>query len=597
MGSITPASQCGGSFAPVQGQPGVFNFTAPMDQCGPCQITVTACDLANPPLCIDQPCVLSIEINGINQPPVCVNGPALDCILEDGSMEIDLTQYVSDPDDITLCGAPLDPSTFVVTSECGAEIQPVGGPTGRFLITPPANFCGPCDLSFTVQDTEGLPVEGGPCVIMLEVCPVNDPPVAMDDYGQVVPGESIIIDLCANDSDIDDGTGCGCLLDCSSIEIIGGGVSDCGTLERTNPDNSAGDFTWTFTPAPGFENDTCCFDYRIWDRDPNTGLLCDFDEAEVCIFVSDDCIETSLRQPSSLLLYPEFDNRPGMLTIHSVTNTSFTDSIRVKLEYVNAEDCTVADRSLELTPNDTCTFATNLLIAEQVRGFGYMYAQCGQTGPPVVFNQLIGNMLVMDGYDAISFAVNAVGLRGIENPDAPIASCGRRETDLNGNGVRDFDGIEYDPVPDRILIPRFLGQTPDRQNELILIGLSGGQKFTTTLEFLVYNDNEDVFSRQHSFYCWERSPLQDISNLFENDWLATTDNDPDEVLGATATESGWMRINGGVATSSTTSIPDPAFYAVLIEVSDIGHLAADLPFGDCSQDNGGLLPRSLNGEF
>ena len=60
-------------------------------------------------------------------------------------------------------------------------------------------------------------------------------------------------------------------------------------------------------------------------------------------------------------------------------------------------------------------------------------------------------------------------------------------------------------------------------------------------------------------------------------------------------ESGWMVINGVVATSSAEEIIDPAFYAVLVERAG-GRHAADLPFELCLQDNGDLLPRSLFGD-
>ncbi|MFT7487290.1 MAG: hypothetical protein ACI9F9_003151, partial [Candidatus Paceibacteria bacterium] len=71
--------------------------------------------------------------------------------------------------------------------------------------------------------------------------------------------------------------------------------------------------------------------------------------------------------------------------------------------------------------------------------------------------------------------------------------------------------------------------------------------------------------------------------------------DPDELVGANYIETGWIRIDGDVANSPTTSIEDPAFYAVLIErIANLG--GADLPFELCSQPGGVLLPRSLSGQ-
>ena len=198
--------------------------------------------------------------------------------------------------------------------------------------------------------------------------------------------------------------------------------------------------------------------------------------------------------------------------------------------------------------------------------------------------------------------MNAIAFRGIgvtvEGFTAGAGTCGHPLTELSGNGHRDFDAQEYDPIPDQILIPRFLGQTDERRSELIMIAMSGGKMFDTELDFLIYNDNEDVFSRQYGFYCWERTPLEQVSSLFRNDFLAAQpSNDPLEVLGAPTVESGWIRIDGGVASSTATTIEDPAFYAILIESHAPDQLAADLPFGSaCPNLNGRLLPASLDGE-
>ena len=126
--------------------------------------------------------------------------------------------------------------------------------------------------------------------------------------------------------------------------------------------------------------------------------------------------------------------------------------------------------------------------------------------------------------------------------------------------------------------------------------LSGGAAFTTTVDFLVYNDNEEEFSLEHSFTCWQRIPLLAISGVFAQSFLHNATNDaPNEILGAQGNEAGWMRLDGDVATSSAATIYDPAIYAVLIErVASFG--VADLPFELCSQPNGDLLATGLFGD-
>ena len=39
------------------------------------------------------------------------------------------------------------------------------------------------------------------------------------------------------------------------------------------------------------------------------------------------------RQPGSLLVFPEFDNRVGIVTVATVTNVSTTDDVRVHYVY------------------------------------------------------------------------------------------------------------------------------------------------------------------------------------------------------------------------------------------------------------------------
>lgn len=171
------------------------------------------------------------------------------------------------------------------------------------------------------------------------------------------------------------------------------------------------------------------------------------------------------------------------------------------------------------------------------------------------------------------------------------------ETDADGDGNRDLDGVEYEATADEIIIPRFLGQgLLTSHSQLTLIGLTGGSQFATTIDFLVYNDNEEVFSSEYTFECWDKVYLGEISGVFWNDFLAdNTNNDPNEMFGFPIVETGWIWMNGALASSSTTSIQDPAFLAVLNEGLR-GLRGADLPFQRGTQTNGSLLPHSLDGQ-
>jgi len=296
------------------------------------------------------------------------------------------------------------------------------------------------------------------------------------------------------------------------------------------------------------------------------------------------------RNAGSLLLYPEFDNRDGDVTVLTITNVSDTDSVAVEFVYIgrygetsNEEIyCEEFNREETLTPNDTLTLLTNNHNPQMEQGYVYTFAREG-VGNPVLHNGLIGNAMTIDGFSRVEYSVNAVSYLGIDPTD-------------DGNGLRDLDGSEYETTAAEIQIPRFFGQGGPFESELVLIGLTGGQKFETTIDFLVYNDNEEVFSAEHEFYCWDRVELTDIGNVFTNDFLENgTNHDSSEYLG-NHIESGWMRITGAIASSTTTSIADPAIYAVLIDkIGSYG--GADLPWEAGSNANGKLLARSLDGTF
>lgn len=320
------------------------------------------------------------------------------------------------------------------------------------------------------------------------------------------------------------------------------------------------------------------------------------------------------RNPGSLLLFPEFDNRQANLTLVTVTNTNTgignpgTSDGTVKVEFVyigkygsgGAElNCLEFNRTETLTANDTLTLVTSFHNPQQEQGYLYAFAKDRITGKPISFNYLIGNVLTIQGIDSLEYSMNPVSFAAIP----PFGANTDLENAGAGDGVRDLDGTEYEKVTGEILIPRFIGYGGPEGNpngpyksELIVLGLSGGTEFTTLINFWVYNDNEEAFSAQYTFHCWKRVPLKEINGVFGQQFLRSTGHAANEILGANKVESGWMRIYGGSAWSAAEQITDPAFYAVLIEkIGSVG--AADLPFeSTVLQANGDLLARGLFGD-
>lgn len=394
-----------------------------------------------------------------------------------------------------------------------------------------------------------------------------------------------------------------------SVEILGCTGMDCCQAPGCREGTSTCYFR--YTPPVGGLSGEDSFCYRIY-RDPIAPTVnCETGRATECfdsatVRITGDCLKKTQRRPSALLIYPEFDNRPGAKTLVTVTNTNQDHSTGVHFQYVEKEGCTRFDRLECLTSNDTLSLLTSAHDPNADQGYLYVYATCCPDGKgsqptplPIAFDYLIGQLFVVDGVQTLSYSVNPIEF--CSGPGTPTTSdCPLFPgTDVDGDGIRDLNGIEYEPAPDALLIPRFYGQKGPASvaSWIILIGLSGGKEFTTTLDVAIYNDNEVAFSALPSFHCWEKLPLWELSGGTLNEYLqSATDDDPLEILGDPQQEAGWIRIDGLTADSSTTGIEDPAFYAVLIECYGGDRCVADLPFELCTQTNGDLLPVGLEGD-
>jgi hypothetical protein len=281
-------------------------------------------------------------------------------------------------------------------------------------------------------------------------------------------------------------------------------------------------------------------------------------------------------EPGSFLLFPEFDNRPGQVTYVTITNvnpSSSSGSVRLHLNYVDAATCQVTNRFATLTPRDTLTFVTAAHVPGLQRGYLWVYAQ-STTGTPIDFDHLIGSTLRIDGVLGLDYSISPLTLQGV--PGAGLS------TDVNGNGRRDLDGAEYERAPRRIYVPRFFGQSAEplprgtALSDMVLLQPLGEQSTTTTTSWLVWNDNEEAFSNEYSFTCWTRVPLLSISGVFGAGFLASSNDNPDEVVGATILETGWFQVRGTTAVGPGGTQSSPPIFGFLVERRP--QSAADLPY-------------------
>jgi archaellum component FlaF (FlaF/FlaG flagellin family) len=298
--------------------------------------------------------------------------------------------------------------------------------------------------------------------------------------------------------------------------------------------------------------------------------------------------QNGMLAPGSLIVYPLIDNSGTSQTWVTVTNTNLSSAsgtVRVNFAYINGSDCGELSRSKLLTPGDTLTVNTKLDNPNMTAGYLYVYATTATSSAAISFNHLIGTTRVINTATTTDmeyqpFVFPAIGAQGAL-------------TDLDNDTRRDLNNVEYAAVPNQLHFPRFTGHYESlgavgftRTSYLVLVSLAGKQ-FTSSVDFAIYNDNEEAFSAQTSFTCWTKRKLKDISTAFTHNFLLTTNHNASESF--SSRETGTFRINGRQATSTGGSIADPAILALLIEeISTVGGDAV-LPFAIGTQTNGDLL--------
>jgi hypothetical protein len=302
--------------------------------------------------------------------------------------------------------------------------------------------------------------------------------------------------------------------------------------------------------------------------------------------VPDDCelatgpCDVRRNVPGSLLLFPLFDNRATNITLATITNTNpsflrapnglLAGTVDVEIVYIGRYGpggvdlpCLETNTTRRLTPNDTFTFWTRADNPNVELGFFYVFAKDPTTGSAISWNHLVGETLILSGLEDMEESFAALPFR------SPFLDA--QPTDVDADGIRDLDGVEYDGAPDQILIPRFFGQDPPgtqggHADRLVLVALSGGFEFETVVDLSIYKYNEVSFSAEHLSRCWDAPLLTEVSGGFLNQFLLDNENDaPDEGIGPANRQYGWIRLDGDRAFSTQDVVDGPAFYAILFE--------------------------------
>jgi len=263
-------------------------------------------------------------------------------------------------------------------------------------------------------------------------------------------------------------------------------------------------------------------------------------------------------QPGSILIFPLYDASPGAGTVICVTNTNLstvycpeTDfrlgDVLLHYVYIDGESCLEFDRYELLTPGDTLCVIAAEHNPESDKGFLVVIARRPDTGDLMEFDALIGNALVVQSdlnflwsYNAYMFEAYADSSDVPDNcdeldhsnPDDDIVSWG------DADGVPDFDDSEYDLFPLVHFVPSFFeeGSSAGFTNQLTIMSTSG-QDYINEVNFLIFNNIEQKFSRTHKFTCWWSGSLSEISTIAEN-----LGGDEEEI--GHNTQTGWVRFEG-----------------------------------------------------
>lgn len=217
---------------------GAVTYTPNANFSGTDSFTYTIKDAAN---AVSAAATVSITVTAVNDPPVANN---------DAQATPEDT-----PKTFAVTGNDTDVDGTVVATSVTIATQPANGTaavdvaTGAVTYTPAPNFAGTDTFTYTVQDNLGA--ASAPGTVTMTVSAVNDAPVARNDVATTTAGIPRIINVIANDSDVD-GT-----IVANSVAVT---QPASGGTVVANPDG-----TVTFTPAAGFAG-VASFTYTVTDN-------------------------------------------------------------------------------------------------------------------------------------------------------------------------------------------------------------------------------------------------------------------------------------------------------------------------------------------
>ncbi|MBL7777910.1 MAG: tandem-95 repeat protein, partial [Chitinophagales bacterium] len=234
---------------------GSFTYTPTANYCGSDSFVYTVCDNGTPLPSLCANATAYITVNCVNDPPV-VNDSTV-TTPEDVPITVCLpitdAESATQLHSVTVCGGPSNGS---LSGTLGVN-NGTNPHTVCFTYTPNLNYNGTDQICLVICDN-GSPVACDTARVTIIVTPVNDPPVAVDDYFVNCTGSNITNNVLTNDNDVD-----GPLV--TVLGPLAGPYS--GTL------TIAGTGLFTYTPPSPLFNGIDSFTYVICDG--GSPVLCD----------------------------------------------------------------------------------------------------------------------------------------------------------------------------------------------------------------------------------------------------------------------------------------------------------------------------------
>lgn len=255
-------------------------------------------------------------------------------------------------------------------------------------------------------------------------------------------------------------------------------------------------------------------------------------------------------RPASVLIFPLYDASAGAGTIVCVTNTN-TDSfycpdrdqkvgdVLLHYLYVDGDTWQEFDRYEFLTPGDTLCVIASEHNVDRGRGFLVVTAHDANGEALIGFDHLIGSAIVVQSGLNFLWSYPAYGMQtGRTNVDCTPSDPDAIINGGDGDGVPDYDGVEYAEFPEVLMIDTFFEEGGDHafHNQLTIMSTSG-REYKNELDFLFFNNIEQKFSRSFQFTCWWSGSLSEISSIAGG-------LGGDEVEFGHKTETGWARFEG-----------------------------------------------------